>query len=284
MLGRAPVPVLQSRGHLTRCPLATFQVHEAFRCCTQPEVLTRPATELQFPDNRLGEERVKLGLDGLHVTHQQTEEHPRDRQILASIQEYLDDLLRRRTLAQPIISEAFTSPGAHSPADFTGQSAPEGLGGRADEVVGDVLDDPGLFEVVFRGMTHDDPLIRMRAVDVVEKVTCQQSELLEPFRGELLELAEQATQQEVRWHVALMLPRVALNARERRKTYAILLRYLDDNSGIVRTNAMQALADLALRWPSFRTDVVPLLGELTRDGTPAMRSRGRKLLARLARG
>jgi hypothetical protein len=44
---------------------------------------------------------------------------------------------------------------------------------------------------------------------------------------------------------------------------------------------MQALADLAEHDEQMRRWVLSLLAELTRTGTPAMRSRGRKLLARL---
>ena len=47
--------------------------------------------------------------------------------------------------------------------------------------------------------------------------------------------------------------------------------------GQFRTFAMQALADLAERDEQMRRWVRPLLAELTRIGTPAMRSRGRKL-------
>lgn len=43
---------------------------------------------------------------------------------------------------------------------------------------------------------------------------------------------------------------------------------------------MQALADLAEHDEQMRRWVRPLLAELTRTGTPAMRSRGRQLLAR----
>ena len=57
--------------------------------------------------------------------------------------------------------------------------------------------------------------------------------------------------------------------------------FLDDDSRIVRTFAMQALADLAEHDEQMRRWVRPLLAELTRTGTPAMRSRGRTLLARL---
>jgi hypothetical protein len=44
---------------------------------------------------------------------------------------------------------------------------------------------------------------------------------------------------------------------------------------------MQALADLAEHDEPMRRWLRPLLAELTRTVTPAMRSRGRKLLARL---
>jgi hypothetical protein len=90
-------------------------------------------------------------------------------------------------------------------------------------------------------------------------------------------------QQEVRWHVAQVLPRLALTDQQRTQAVAILEGFLDDDSGIVRTFAMQALADLAEGDERLRRRVLPLLAELTRTGPPAMRSRGYKLLGRLAR-
>ena len=41
--------------------------------------------------------------------------------------------------------------------------------GRVDEVVREVLADPSLFRLLFEGMLHEDPLIRMRAADAPEK-------------------------------------------------------------------------------------------------------------------
>jgi hypothetical protein len=61
-----------------------------------------------------------------------------------------------------------------------------------------------------------------------------------------------------------------------------LIGYLSDPSSIVRTCSMQALADLAEAHPRLRRQVDPLLEQLTRSGSPAMRSRGRKLLRRAA--
>ena len=153
--------------------------------------------------------------------------------------------------------------------------------GRVEEVIADVEADPALFETLFWGMIHDDPLVRMRAADAVEKLSADMPELLRPFKEPLLTDIAAVQQQEVRWHVAQMLPRLDLSLAERRQALAIQRGYLDGRSKIVKTFAMQAMADLALQEPALRPEVVPLLRELTQTGSPAMRSRGQKLLRKL---
>jgi hypothetical protein len=153
--------------------------------------------------------------------------------------------------------------------------------GRSEEVVADVLADPTLFDLIFDAIAGDDPLIRMRAADAVEKISARRPELLRPHKRRLLTELAAIPQQEVRWHVAQMLPRLSLSASERRQVAGIVESYLDDRSGIVRTCAMQALAEVAADDPELRARVVPLLRRLTRDGTPAMRARGRRLLSEL---
>lgn len=51
----------------------------------------------------------------------------------------------------------------------------------------------------------------------------------------------------------------------------------------VKTNAMQALYDLAERHEALRSVVLLHIKELVDIGTPAMKARGKKLLARLKR-
>jgi HEAT repeat protein len=88
-------------------------------------------------------------------------------------------------------------------------------------------------------------------------------------------------QKEVRWHVAQMLSRLKWNEAERQQVIEVLMEYLNDSSSIVKTFAMQALADLARQAPELRGTVTVHLKELTATGTPAMRARGRKLLTEL---
>lgn len=51
--------------------------------------------------------------------------------------------------------------------------------GRANEVVAGVLRDPSLFGSVFHGLHSDNPLVRMRASDVIEKVSAKRPEWLQ---------------------------------------------------------------------------------------------------------
>ena len=155
--------------------------------------------------------------------------------------------------------------------------------GRVSEVVADVLNDPSLFEAVFNGMLSDDPIIRMRSADAAEKITAKHPEYLQPYKEKLIQQVAKIDQQEVRWHVAQMFPRLELSGEERAVAVEILLDYLNDKSKIVKTFSMQALADFAERDADLRPKVIQLLEELTTTGSPAMKSRGRKLLEKLNR-
>jgi hypothetical protein len=155
--------------------------------------------------------------------------------------------------------------------------------GRSNEIVAQVLKEPALFRHLFEGMASDDAIVRMRAADAAEKVTSRRPDLLQSYKRKLLAIAGSSQQQEVRWHAALMIPRLHLTAPERAVAVDILFDYLRDHSSIVKTFAMDGLAKLADANPSLRAKVVPLLEELSEIGTPAMRARGRKLLQHLNR-
>jgi hypothetical protein len=153
--------------------------------------------------------------------------------------------------------------------------------GRSKEVIQDVLKKPALFADVFSGLLHEDRVVRMRASDVVEKVTRERPELLQPFKLHVLGTISTLPDQVVRWHVAQMLPRLRLTAAERDAAVRILMNNLDDKSSILRTLSMQALVDMGRGDERLLAQVTPVVERLTRTGTPAMKSRGRKLLKQI---
>jgi len=139
---------------------------------------------------------------------------------------------------------------------------------------------PNLFPDLIAGLWSADEVVRMRAADACEKITRGHPQFLQPHKRKLLALMAEARQQELRWHLAAMAPRLSLTPKERRAAIASLLSYLQDRSSIVKTFALQGLAELAQKEPAIRGRVLRLLIEASKNGTPAMKVRSRKLLAK----
>src|SRR5437588_11323338 len=83
--------------------------------------------------------------------------------------------------------------------------------GRSHQVAAIVSRNPGLFPVLIAGLWHDDPLVRMPAADATEKVTRKNPELLRPHEKESRGLRSEAKDPELRWQLALMVPRLPPN-------------------------------------------------------------------------
>ncbi len=150
--------------------------------------------------------------------------------------------------------------------------------GLSDKVVAIVSKNPRLFPRLIAGLWSEDPLVCMRSADATEKVTRSNHQLLRPYRKELLGLMNENKQQELRWHLAVIVPRLPLSGMERQLVTSLLQSYLADRSSIVRASALQGLTDLAQNDASMRPGVIEILRQATRDGTPAMKARSRKLL------
>jgi hypothetical protein len=153
--------------------------------------------------------------------------------------------------------------------------------GRANKVAAVVASNPERFPELISCLCSDDSVVRMRAADAAEKITRESPQLLQRHKKELLGLLDETQQAELRWHLAAMIPRLALTPGERRKAADVLESLLKDRSSIVKTFALQALADLALPDREMLASAVEKLRAATRSGTPAMKARGRKLLAKL---
>lgn len=150
--------------------------------------------------------------------------------------------------------------------------------GRSSQVVKLVSRAPKRFAELIQCLWSHDSIVRMRAADAAEKVCAAEPGLLKPYKTELLGLLAETEQIELRWHLAQMIPRLPLTQGERRRAADALQLYLEDRSSIVRTFALQALADISRNdcelWPRVRE----ILEQSMIRGTAAMKARARKLL------
>jgi hypothetical protein len=150
--------------------------------------------------------------------------------------------------------------------------------GRSNEVARLVLREPRKFRELIERLWDENPVLRMRAADAAEKVSTKKPRLLDRYKAELLGLLAKAEQIELRWHLAAMIPRIRLTAPERQRAAAALRHYLEDRRSIVKTFALQGLADLSQNDASLGPKVKHLLEEAVQSRTPAMRARARHLL------
>jgi hypothetical protein len=152
--------------------------------------------------------------------------------------------------------------------------------GQADAVAAEVLAAPRLMGQVIDALASPDPIVRMRAADVAEKVSARKPGWLQLYKRPLLALMRTTEQAELRWHLAQMAPRLDLTRKQSREVETILFAYLHDGSRIVQAFSLQALADLAERDPRLRRRLLGRLRGLANRGSAAVRVRARRILAR----
>jgi hypothetical protein len=157
--------------------------------------------------------------------------------------------------------------------------------GRVPEIATLVKAEPRLARKLIEHLFDESPGVAQRAADVLERISHRPSpamaRILAASKEALIGLLPEATLNKVRWNLALTVGRLPLTAAEARRAAAILQEWLTDNSSIVKTAALQGLADMTNHDPSLLPMVVDTLRLHGRSGTPAMRARSRLLLTGL---
>ncbi len=153
--------------------------------------------------------------------------------------------------------------------------------GNADAVAEEIATNPELFTAVFNGLYDEDPIVRMRSADAVEKASKMRPEILAGYSSKVLSILRSVEQQEVCWHMAQISPRLDLSKSEEHKIVELLKKLLSHKSKIVRVSAMDAMASFAERDETIVNEVKEILKLQMKSGVPSVISRGRKLLHRL---
>jgi hypothetical protein len=157
--------------------------------------------------------------------------------------------------------------------------------GRVLQVADMVRNQPRRTARLIELLWDDDPGVASRAADVLERISHNPSptlyRTLVEYKEALLGLLPDARFIKLRWNMALIIGRLPLTQSEARPAAETLRSWLDDRSSIVKTAALQGLADLTRCDPASLPAVLDILRIQGRSGTPAMRARSRHLLKRL---
>jgi hypothetical protein len=119
----------------------------------------------------------------------------------------------------------------------------------------------------------------MRAVDAIEKITRDKPQYLSKHAKQIFRLRHVATTKELKWHLALLIPRLVLNKEKLDLACQILTMWALDNtnSHIVRVNSLQGLYELSTRYKTAINDFMTVLAELEKENIPSVNARIRIL-------
>jgi hypothetical protein len=146
----------------------------------------------------------------------------------------------------------------------------------AEEIVGDKVG----VRVLVRELFGEDVEVRKRAADVARRITEVDGRLLERYADELAGLLETLPVEEsrTRWHLGLVVPRVAHTRLQRLRAARTMSLLAGDESNVVRCSAVEGLGLLATQEASLRDEAEEMVEKFLREGTLAMKNRARTVM------
>ena len=135
------------------------------------------------------------------------------------------------------------------------------------------------FDILFRLLFSHDRLVAMRCADAIEKITGKTPGYLAKHKTEILELCKKARHKELQWHLALILPRLALTGSEFKFAWKLLSAWATDTheSKIVRVNAITGLAALTQQDSILSAGLYEILEKIGAENIPSLNARIRKI-------
>lgn len=156
---------------------------------------------------------------------------------------------------------------------------------RARSLAEEIARDKAGVRALVRELFGEDVEVRKRAADVARRITERDGRLLEPYADELAGLLETLPVEEsrTRWHLGLVVPRVAHTRMQRLRAARTMSLLAEDESNGVRCSAVEGMGLLALQEPSLRDEAEEMVERSLRDGTKAMKCRARAVMRLWAR-
>jgi hypothetical protein len=150
--------------------------------------------------------------------------------------------------------------------------------GKSNSVISKVKNQSD-FDELCKCLFHPDRLVVMRAADAIEKITISNPQYLTKHEKKITELFYIAKNIELKWHLALLIPRLHLTDKEFEKAWKELTKWAQDktNSRLVRVSAIQGLFEMTKQNSSVTKDFITLTNEVKKENIPSINARIRNI-------
>ena len=117
--------------------------------------------------------------------------------------------------------------------------------------------------VLVRELFGEDVEVRKRAADVARRITDSDGRLFEPYADELAGLLETlpVSENRTRWHLGLVVPRVAHTQVQRLRAARTMGLLAQDESNVVRCSAVEGLGLLAMQEALLRDEAEEMVAK-----------------------
>jgi len=156
--------------------------------------------------------------------------------------------------------------------------------GKGDAVISKIKNQQD-FDNLFKFLFHHNRIVVMHAADTIEKITIKDPQYLPKHKTELIELFYMAKNKELKWHLAVLVPRLNLNKIEFGKIWDAMTNWAIDktNSRLVRVGAVQGLFEMVKQQSGLIKDFTLTMFELEKENIPSINARIRNIRKQLNR-
>lgn len=142
-----------------------------------------------------------------------------------------------------------------------------------------LVNDQASFDALFELLHHTERKLVMRSADAIEKISLLHPDYLGKHKKALLHLSVTAGNIELKWHLALLLPRLPLTKKELHTVWKLLSNWAlnKKESKIVRVNALQALFDLSQQQKDLEEAFQQNIAIISKENIASINARIKKL-------
>ncbi len=156
--------------------------------------------------------------------------------------------------------------------------------GRVNDVIEEVLRNRDRLEELYSCLFNEDPWVRMRAADALEKVCRVHPEWVVAYVDRFNEELAPSTQPSIQWHLAQMYGELELDEKQKgfAATWLKGLLSTTEVDWIAAANAMDTLASFTADGSFPASEMIALLKIQQQHRSKSVRKRADKLLAGLS--
>jgi hypothetical protein len=150
--------------------------------------------------------------------------------------------------------------------------------GKVDSVISRIKNQSD-FDELFKCLFHQNRIVVMRAADAIEKIATKKTQYLTKHKRKIIKLFYVAENKELKWHLALIIPRLQLDNKELTTIWNGLTAWAKDktNSRLVRVAAVQGLFEMVKQKNNLMTDLILTMNELERENISSINARIRNI-------